>query len=68
MDNLGIEAYSIPEFCTAHRISRATFYNLVNAGQGPRLMKVGTRTLISKEAAADWRREREVKPSATEAA
>ncbi|AZO12525.1 MULTISPECIES: helix-turn-helix domain-containing protein [unclassified Mesorhizobium] len=50
------EAYSIPEFCAAHRISRATFYNLINAGTAPRTMKVGGRVLISKEAAADWRK------------
>jgi len=36
-------------------------YHLVNAGKGPRLMKVGRRTLISVEAAADWRREMEAK-------
>jgi hypothetical protein len=52
-------AYSIPKFCELHNICRATFYNLRKAGKGPRLMKVGTRTLISVEAAADWRRERE---------
>ena len=51
------EAYSIAEFCHAHRISRATFYNLQTAGKAPRTMKVGGRVLVSKEAAADWRRE-----------
>ncbi|MER8923423.1 helix-turn-helix domain-containing protein [Mesorhizobium sp. M0802] len=50
------EAYSIPEFCAAHRISRATFYNLITAGTAPRTMKVGGRVLISKEAATDWRK------------
>lgn len=55
----GAEVLSINEFCASHRISRATFYNLVKAGQGPILMKVGTRSLISREAATDWRRERE---------
>jgi hypothetical protein len=63
--------FSIDEFCTAHRISRASFYNYVKAGHGPRLMKVGGRTLISVEAAADWRRGMEAKtvaPSACEPA
>jgi hypothetical protein len=54
-----MEAYSIIEFCKAHAISRAQFYKLLHAGPAPRLMYVGCRSLISKEAAADWRRERE---------
>jgi hypothetical protein len=52
-------AFSITEFCALHRISRAHFYNLVKAGLGPRVMDVGGRKLISQEAAADWRHERE---------
>ncbi|WP_192177681.1 hypothetical protein [Mesorhizobium amorphae] len=52
-------AYTIPEFCFAHRISRATFYNLMKAGLGPRTMQVGGRVLISKEAGGDWRKARE---------
>ncbi|WP_212566890.1 hypothetical protein [Aromatoleum tolulyticum] len=35
------------------------FYKLMKSGHGPRIMKVGTRTLISVEAAADWRRQME---------
>jgi predicted DNA-binding transcriptional regulator AlpA len=55
----GPDAYGIASFCVAHNISRATFYNLVRAGEAPRLMRVGARVLISREAAADWRHERE---------
>jgi predicted DNA-binding transcriptional regulator AlpA len=53
--------YTVPEFCRAHAISRSTLYRLVNAGHGPRLTKVGDKTLISIEAARDWaeRMERE---------
>jgi hypothetical protein len=36
------------------------FYKLGKESKAPRLMKVGTRTLISEEAAADWRRQMEV--------
>jgi hypothetical protein len=63
-------AYSIDEFCKAHRISRAMYYKLDQQGLAPRVMRVGTRALISKEAAADWRREREENKSseASEAA
>lgn len=52
-------AYSVEEFCEAHRITKVFFYEQIKVGTGPRIMKVGRRTLISVEAAADWRRERE---------
>lgn len=48
--------YDIPGFCAAHRISRPFFYQLIEQGKGPRLMRVNRRVLITKEAAADWRR------------
>lgn len=51
--------YTIPQFCGAHNISRAHLYDLIKEGNGPRLMKVGRRTLISAEAAADWRKQME---------
>jgi hypothetical protein len=51
-------AFSIREFCEAHRISQAFYYDLRNSGRGPREMVLGTRRVISAEAAADWRRER----------
>jgi hypothetical protein len=52
-------AYSISEFAEAHRISIDTYFRLRRAGLGPVTMKVGGRTLISVEAATDWRRARE---------
>lgn len=52
-------AYTIEEFCEAHRISRGHFFNLKRAGLGPREMHVGGRVIISGEAAVEWRRERE---------
>jgi hypothetical protein len=61
----GRKASSIDEFCRDHGISRAMFYKLQRAGLGPRVMVVGTRKLVSIEAAAAWRRDRE---SANEAA
>ncbi|BBZ97462.1 hypothetical protein BRDID11004_16260 [Bradyrhizobium diazoefficiens] len=51
------DAFSIDEFCARHRISVQLFYK--NRDQMPRTFNVGTRVLISKEAAAAWRRERE---------
>jgi hypothetical protein len=52
-------AFTIREFCNAHKISTAFYYDLRNSGRGPREMILGTRRVISAEAAADWRRERE---------
>jgi hypothetical protein len=52
-------ALSILEFCDAHGISEGFYYKLKKQRKGPREMKVGTRTLITFEAAAEWRRERE---------
>jgi hypothetical protein len=51
------DAYSVSEFCARHRISVQLFYK--NRKQMPRTFNVGARVLISKEAAAVWRRERE---------
>jgi hypothetical protein len=57
------DAHDVPEFCVRHGISRAMFYKLEKLGKGPRIMKVGALTRISKEASADWRREREAAPA-----
>ena len=52
---LNATAYTIKEFCEAHRISRAMFYVLQRAGLGPKVMDAG-RKIITTEAAAEWRR------------
>ncbi|WP_304305885.1 hypothetical protein [Pseudacidovorax intermedius] len=44
------------QFCSSHSIGRTHFYALVKQGRGPQIMKVGRRTLISEEAATEWRR------------
>lgn len=49
--------YTVTEFCAEHGgISRVLFYKLLKEGRGPRLMKVGRRTMVTAEAAADWRK------------
>jgi hypothetical protein len=53
------DAYSVDEFCARHRISPQLFYKLKPQGLMPMTFHVGTRVLISREAAAAWRRERE---------
>jgi hypothetical protein len=62
--NLPKQAYTIDEFCAAHSICRASFYNLQRAGSAPAIMRVGGRRLISVEAAAAWRRAMEAGPEA----
>ncbi len=47
-------AYTVPQFCGGYNLSRTHFYALLKEGKGPRLMKVGRRTLIRAQAAADW--------------
>jgi predicted DNA-binding transcriptional regulator AlpA len=50
---------SVPEFCADNGISRSLFYRLVKEGRGPRITKIAGRTLISAEAAFDWRAQME---------
>ncbi len=51
--------YSVTDFCREHGISRGLFYSLLREGRGPRVIKAGRRTLISREAAEEWRRRME---------
>jgi hypothetical protein len=57
---------SVSAFCADHGVSRSLFYRLQQEERGPRLTKIGRRTLISAEAAAEWRArmERETEQSA----
>lgn len=60
-----VGAFSIPGFCKAHGdMSVAMFHKLQEAGEGPAVMHVGKRTMISAESAAAWRREREAETMA----
>jgi hypothetical protein len=57
---VNLAAYSIEQFCTAHGISIDLYFKMQRQGLGPKTMKAGSRTLISVEAAAEWRRAREL--------
>jgi len=57
-------AFSIPEFCEAHRISVRAYFKMKAEGWGPSELHVGRRVLISFEAAARWRAEREAAAAA----
>ena len=57
-------ASTVREFCEEHRLSVAFYYVMKAEGWGPREMRAGSRVLISREAAADWRRVREAAAAA----
>jgi hypothetical protein len=50
-----LDAYSIEEFCRRNSISRGTYYNMKEAGSGPREKRAMGRVLITKESAREWR-------------
>jgi predicted DNA-binding transcriptional regulator AlpA len=45
----------IPAFCAEYAVHRSTLYRVLAAGTGPRITKIGRRTLISRAAAEEWR-------------
>jgi predicted DNA-binding transcriptional regulator AlpA len=49
------EAFSVLEFCQVHGISKSLFYKLRQEGRGPKTIKLGRRTLITRQAATEWR-------------
>jgi hypothetical protein len=55
-------AYSISEFCAAHRISQSMYFKIRNAGLGPREARALNKVIITLQSADDWRRERETAP------
>jgi hypothetical protein len=60
------DAFPIAEFCRRHGISPQLFYKLKPQGLMPPTFRLGARVLISREAAAAWRREREAASQAAE--
>jgi hypothetical protein len=66
-DGGGLDAYSIAEFCRRHGISESFYHKLNKQGLGPRTLHLGARTLITKESAEEWRRQRTAATRASEA-
>ena len=48
-------AYSILEFCYAHRFSRAHYYNMKARGHGPKETNADGRKIITGAEARRWR-------------
>ena len=61
----GPDALSVDQFCALNGISRRLFYDLQKQGRGPHIMKVGKRTLVSRDAAIAWRRRMESETTQT---
>lgn len=55
-------AMTINEFTGAYGISRATFYRLQEAGEGPSTMRIGRRVVIPMEAVEAWENARRAGP------
>lgn len=64
--DIQVRAYSIQSFCAAHSISKDMFFKMQRGGWGPKVMKVGHRTLISEESAMNWRRAMEERARSVE--
>ena len=51
----GDDAFTIREMMSAYRISRTALYNEIRSGR-LKVMKVGSRSLITRRARRDWER------------
>ena len=54
---MNYETYTISQFCEAHNLSRAFFYNLKKQGLAPKIVELGGKRLVTREAAEAWRAE-----------
>jgi hypothetical protein len=58
------DAHTIPSFCESNGISESFYFSLKRQGKGPREIELNKRIIITPEAEADWRREREAETMA----
>jgi hypothetical protein len=63
-----LAAFTVNSFCASHGIGRSLFYQLLREGTGPRIIKVKNKTIITSEAAAEWRLLMEEKTAEAKAA
>ena len=53
------DAHTIPSFCESNAISESLYFELKRKRKGPREIELEGRIIITPDAEADWRRERE---------
>jgi hypothetical protein len=58
------DAHTRLSFCDRNAISESTYYKLKRLGKGPREIELFGRVIITPEAEADWRRDREAETMA----
>jgi hypothetical protein len=46
--------FTIKEFCDRYRIATSFYFKLQKQGRGPRTMRLGSKVLISAQAASEW--------------
>lgn len=61
------DAYTVPEFCRAFRVSRTKLYQCWAQNEGPQYYRVGNQRRISADAARDWQQALEARAAETEA-
>jgi hypothetical protein len=59
-------AHTIPSFCENNAISESLYFSLKRQNKQPREIEVNGRVIITPEAEADWRREREAETARNE--
>ena len=52
--NTSNKAYSVDEFCKSYKFGRSLFYKLLREGKGPKVIKIGRRTIIPADEAEQW--------------
>jgi hypothetical protein len=58
VEQIAAAAYTLEEFCRAHRISRAHYYELRKRGLGPDEAELLGRKIVTHESAKAWRKQR----------
>jgi hypothetical protein len=58
--------YTIREFCDRYRIAASFFFKIQRQGKGPRTMRIGSKVLITAQAASDWVAAREAETAELE--
>jgi hypothetical protein len=60
------QAHTRPSFCESNAISESKYFDLKRKGKGPREIELDGRIIITPEAEADWRRDREAETLAAQ--
>jgi predicted DNA-binding transcriptional regulator AlpA len=63
----GALAYNVRQFCGVVGMGTRTFWKLIKRGDRPPLTRIGRRTLVRREAADKWLKDREEKTAVNEA-